>query len=216
MKFSLLNFFFPPKCYLCNSLLDKEDGPLCSGCWDKLPLLDKPVKGGVFTDWVGAIVAYEGHVRQSMLRFKFHNLRHYGDWYGQLIGAMVRAKRDVAYDYVTWVPISRKRKRHRGYDQAQRIATAVAKSMDLPCQSVLRKHRHTRPQSTLKTAEERHANVMVVYQVRNRNLVSGKKILLIDDIWTTGATMNEGARMLWTAGAEAVDCAVFGAKRERS
>ena len=108
------------------------------------------------------------------------------------------------FDVLTWVSTGMRRSWRRGYDHAKLIAQAVAKELDVPLVKTLRKIRHTPPQSTLKHAAERRANILGAYKVLDRNVVAGKKLLLIDDIITTGATASECARMLMSAGAKSV------------
>ena len=103
--------------------------------------------------------------------------------------------------------ISRQRKRSRGYDQVELIAKALSRELGIPAAPVLKKIRHTPPQSSLKSAAERRATVLGAYRVIAPDAVSGKRLLLLDDVITTGATASECARMLTMAGAAAIDCA---------
>ena len=104
-------------------------------------------------------------------------------------------------------PVSPRRKWRRGYDQVELIARAAAKELGLAPTPTLRKVRHNDPQSSMKDAAARRANVLGVYRVIDPEAVSGKRILILDDILTTGATLSECARTLLTAGAKEVNCA---------
>ena len=92
-------------------------------------------------------------------------------------------------------------------DQSELIARTVAKELGLPVKRLLKKRRNTRAQSTL-TKEQRRANVLGAYVCVNKDAVCGKRVLLIDDVFTTGATAQECAKVLLTAGAKSVACAV--------
>ena len=119
-----------------------------------------------------------------------------------------------SFDVLTYVPISRLRKLRRRFDQMELVAGFVAKELGVPVTAVLRKVRHTKPQSTLKSAAQRRANALNAYQVTNPAVIQGKNVLLLDDILTTGATAGEAARVLLTAGAKEVHCAAVAASRK--
>ena len=118
------------------------------------------------------------------------------------------------FDVLTWVPISSLRKFSRGYDQSQLLAQAVGRELGMTPVRTLKKIRNNPRQSRIKGAAQRRANVLGVYQIREREAVAGKRVLLLDDILTTGATAGECARMLLTAGAKEVHCAVVAAARK--
>ena len=108
------------------------------------------------------------------------------------------------YDLITWIPVSEKRRKERGYDQAMLLAMAVALELNDVAVETLRKERDNPAQSSLAGQEERLKNVKNAYVVSEPQLVDGKRILLIDDILTTGATMDEAAKVLLKNGAQAV------------
>ena len=119
----------------------------------------------------------------------------------------VRTELPGAYDIITWVPLSRKRLRERGYDQARLLAKATAKTLGMPLTPTLYKQRNTQPQSGTGDAAKRRANITGAYRMKKGADVTGKRVLLIDDIVTTGSTLLECARVLGKAGAEQVVCA---------
>ena len=105
-------------------------------------------------------------------------------------------------DLVTWVPLSRKRRRRRGYDQAGLLAKEVARLLQLPLESCLEKTRHNPAQSGTADAAARWRNVQGVY--RAVTSFAQERVLLSDDIVTTGATLSEAAGTLLAAGASEV------------
>ena len=146
---------------------------------------------------------YEGDVRRSIHRYKFNGQRHYAAAYGRLLA--MRIQRDLPQaDLITWVPVSRKRLRARGYDQVELLARAVGPELGIPVEKQLEKIRDNRANSGLKTPAERRANVLGVYRAVEPEAIRSKRVLLLDDIVTTGATASECARVLLTAGAEEV------------
>ena len=212
--FSLLvDLFYPPKCVRCGKLLEQEERDLCMEC-RKLPeqevrQISKPRKAASVT----AVCYYEELVRESLLRYKFRDKPCYAQAYGRLLADKIR-QAEIRYDLITWVPVSARRRRRRGYDQAQLLAQATAEALGTEATATLCKHRDIPAQSGIQDAARRRANVLGVYRVLPRAAVQGKEILLIDDILTTGATLSEAIRMLLEAGAGEVHAAVFAAARK--
>lgn len=201
---------FPPKCVLCRKILDEHETDLCRQCRTDTPEFPKQQKKLPYLAGWTALWYYEGRVRHSILRFKFYNARSHADTYGRML-AMKLTQEEIKFDLLTWVPISRIRKWRRGYDQVELIAKAVGKELGITPVPTLKKLRNNPPQSGLQDAARRRANVLGVYQVLDPHQLSGKQILLLDDIMTTGATAGECARMLLTSGAKEVYCAAVAA-----
>lgn len=205
---------FPPKCVLCGGILEKDETDLCNDCRVNAP--ECPVKRTKlpFLDSWLAVWHYEGTARGSLLRYKFHNKRHYAACYGRLLAMKLLRERQNAFDLITWVPISRWRRLRRGYDQVELLAQAVAAELGMEPVQCLRKIRHNRPQSGIVGQAHRRANVLGVYEAVDPEQFRGKRVLLLDDIITTGATAGECARVLLTAGAEEVHCAAMATVRQ--
>lgn len=208
--YRLFQLLFPPKCVLCGKLLEVEETDLCHSCRQDTPdFPDSKLKLPYLAHWT-SLWYYEGNVRKSILRFKFYGQRSFAEVYGKLL-AMKLLSQEVSFDILSWVPISRLRKWRRGYDQVQLIAEAVGRELGISPTPVLVKTRNNRPQSRVGIAAKRRANVLGVYRTDKGALVKGKRILLLDDIITTGATAGECARVLLTAGAKEVSCATVAA-----
>ena len=212
----VLNLLFPPKCLLCRRILaDHEldlchkcriDGPECTNYQKKLPFIDS---------WA-AVWYYEDTARRSLLRYKFRGARSYANGYGRLLAMKLQEVHPEGFDVLTWVPVSRLRRFTRGYDQVELLAQAVSSELGMEPMPLLRKIRHNRPQSGIIGDAQRRANVLGVYRVENPELLQGKKVLLLDDIITTGATAGECARVLLTAGAKEIHCGAMAIARRRS
>ena len=99
--------------------------------------------------------------------------------------------------------------RKRGYCQAKLLAKEVSKALDIKCSCLLRKRRHTQPQSTISGLAARKANISGAFCSVNKSGIAGMSILLIDDVITTGATLSECTRMLLMSGARNVSCATL-------
>ena len=212
----LAGLLFPPKCVLCGRILEDEESDLCHDCRINSPECSVSRKKLSFVNsWV-AVWHYEGYVRRSLIRYKFYNRRHYANCYGKLLAMKLQQEYPEGFDILTWVPISPLRKLRRGFDQVELLAHAVGRELGMFPYPLLKKHRHNRPQSRIIGDAQRRANVLGVYKSINTEQIPGKRILLLDDIITTGATVGECARILLIAGAEEVHCgAVAFARRDK-
>ena len=209
----ILELLFPEKCVLCGKLLQKEEMDLCRECRMEAPRYANGKSHIQFLDSFTAVWYYEKSVRSSLLRYKFHGARSYAKGYGRFL-AMSLLEEAVTFDVLTWVPVSPLRKLRRGYDQVELLAKAVGRELGIRPVPLLRKIRHNRPNSGISDHAGRKANVLGAYRLRSGADVSGNRILLLDDILTTGATAGECARVLKTAGAKEVHCAAMAAARK--
>lgn len=199
----VMEWLFPRKCILCRSILEKDETDLCRKCRVDQPEYRYGKKKLQHVSDLTAVWMYQGQVSESLKRYKFGNARHYAAPYGRLLA--MRIVRDLPRaDLITWVPISAKRLRKRGFDQVELLAKAVSPELGIPAEKLLDKFRDNRANSGLKTPAERRANVLGVYRAVDPARLRGKRVLLLDDIVTTGATASECARVLLTAGAEEV------------
>ena len=205
----LSNLLFPPKCVLCKTLLAKEETDLCRHCRETAPVFSKEkIKFSFIAGWT-ALWYYKDNVRKSLLRYKFSRYRSYVPCYSRLLAMKLQTAGFDDFDVLTWVPVSQLRRMKRGFDQVELLARETARQLGVQATPCLKKIRHTPPQSGLKSAAQRRANVLGAYRVVNPEAVAGKRILLLDDIITTGATVSECARMLILAGAKQVRCAAM-------
>lgn len=211
----LLDLLFPPKCVFCGKVLDSGEDGLCARCQRDLPWLadGEAELTGEFFSLCAAPLRYQDKVRDSIRRYKFNGRRGYHKLYGKLVAQCVHDHLAGRYDLITWVPLSSQRKKERGYDQAFLLASAAALELGEVAVETLRKERHTAAQSGLTEAAQRRANVLGAYTPVDPELVAGKRVLLIDDVVTTGSTLSECARTLRTMGAKDVVCAALARAR---
>lgn len=209
----LLDLLFPPKCAFCGRLLGPEEDGICTRCVQSLPWNGTAPRKLDFTTGAAAPLFYEGQVRQAMLRYKFNGAPARGAVFGRLIAEDLRKRNLLDFDVVTWAPLSSRRLRRRGYDQARLLASSAAEALGMEARPLLKKIRQNRTQSGIASAEERRANVSGCYAVTDPALAEGRRILLIDDIITSGATVSECARMLMLAGAGSVQAASLAIRR---
>jgi ComF family protein len=113
------------------------------------------------------------------------------------------------FDLITWIPVSEETLKKRGYDQARLLAEALGQLLQTPVLAALAQPRAKVPQSTLLSPQARRENVKGCFALRNPAALKGKRILLIDDVITTGATLEEACETLCHAEVQEVVCATF-------
>jgi ComF family protein len=206
----ILDLLFPPKCVFCARVLHKTDDGWCDKCTESLPFADNwGRQDGESFDFCVSPLYYMGVVRKSILRYKFRGASSYADVYGKFLADCIRENPDINYDIISWVPLSSKRKRTRGYDQAMLLALATALELDDVAVETLKKPQDVQAQSELGGKDERSANISGAYTAADPELIYAKSVLLIDDVVTTCSTLEECAKVLLSAGAARVVCAAL-------
>lgn len=210
----LLNLLFPPKCVLCRRVLPWGKTGLCDKCRGTLAPQARLRTGTFFTKCAVAL-EYSGQVRDAVIRYKFQDQPGYATAFGEILAKTIMRQLAGEYDLITWVPVSEKRRKERGYDQAMLLAMATALWFEDVAVETLKKTVNNQKQSGLDDPSRRRENVKNVYQASDPELIKGKRILLIDDVVTTGATLEEASRTLLKAGASLVVCAALASPPER-
>lgn len=219
---------FPSVCLLCEgSLALPLEGPLCRGCLDRIPRIQEPFcprcglpyPAGVACGLCGpcrrspryfrrarAESPYVDDVRLCLHALKFGGRRRIASVLGSRASRSWVASGELeGASAVIPIPLSRRRKRERGFNQAEIIARAVAREAGIPLRArVLKKTKERPPQAGLSAAARR-TNVVSAYHARLPRSLHGKAVLLVDDVLTTGATAEAASRALLAAGAGAVD-----------
>ena len=205
----ILNIVYPQVCLMCGRPVQND---LCNKC--KIFLNTQQIIG--IDNYVSNeekeydehlyLYGYEGLIRKLILKYKFKEKTYL---YKIFIKNLKKNKKIYVflkkYDIIIPVPISKKRKKQRGYNQSSLLAQEISKDFNMEYnEKCLIKLAHTKPQSSL-SKEDRIKNVKNVYSVKNSEKIINRNILLIDDIYTTGNTVNECSRILKLAGAKHVD-----------
>lgn len=210
---NILDFFFPRRCPFCGAVAGKE--LLCKKCLRSLPFTgEHAVREGTFGR-CAAPLYYENRVREAILQFKFKAKLGGLSCFGMLMAECAAEHYSGAFDAITWVPVSKKRLKKRGFDQTRYLTGSMCVDWHVAPIETLRKVTDNPPQSTLETEEQRRANVLGVYEAVNAEQFRGKRLLLVDDILTTGATLSECVRVLKEAGAGEVMCLTLAMSREK-
>lgn len=207
----IINIFYPNACGICGNI-SKYD--ICPKCIKKLNEI-KQCKKHIyltksFTDEM-YIFKYEDFIRECFIKYKFGEQNYR---YKAFANFMIKDKKICGflkkYDIIIPVPISKKRMKQRGYNQSELIIKECAK-LDKNikvCTNILYKVKNTKPQSSLNK-EQRRINLKGAYKLKNSETIINKKVLLFDDIYTTGSTLEECAKVLKQAGAYEVSVLTF-------
>ena len=207
-----LDLLFPPKCMFCGTLMDSSADVVCSDCLHSdLPEVERELPKVQFFEKTVATFWYDEPIIGAILRFKFYGMSSNGSQFGRWLAGTVADKLDGRFDVISWVPCSSLRRWGRGFDQAELLAKALAGSLHMEAVPTLKKIRHNPKQSKTKGASRRKANVLGVYRAYEPQRFQGKRVLLIDDVLTTGATLSECGKTLLMAGSGELVCAVIAA-----
>lgn len=209
---AMINMIFPPVCGVCGKIDNKG---ICNKCLLKLMTL---AENRIMDQWETEknfhqliyIFKYEGMIRKIILDYKFNEKSYI---YVSFVNFILKNKKIFqilkSYDTIIPVPISKKRMKERGYNQSLLIARNLSEYLNINlCTNCLYKTKNIIEQSKLNK-EQRKQNIQNVYQLKNKQIIKEKKILLIDDIYTTGSTVNECSKMLKIGQPEKIDVLVL-------
>ncbi len=218
-----MDLIYPPRCPICYDIVEPGYQMICGSCVKKLPLIPmprcekcgKPVPEGErfcydctviehdFTEGMG-IFLYEEIMRKSMYQFKYSGRKEYGMFYG--MAAWIYG-RDVLMRWkpqiIIPIPIHKTRRRHRGYNQAEVIADELGRYLKIPVEKNLLYRRNKTIAQKELTLEERRENLADAF-VSAYETLPWKTVLLVDDIYTTGSTMDSAANVLKKCGIEEI------------
>ena len=227
----VVSVFFPSGCRICERLLTSASRvPLCAEClasFERVPniiceVCGRPLPGlaqkegeqllcpacqnrTYAFDRARSFAVYKDAVARAILLLKFEQIEPLGAWFAEQLAEVVRAERErLAGDVVVPVPLHRERERERGYNQATLLSKPLARKLQLPHQAVLLMRTRARPEKQVLTLEERWQSVRGAFATRPGIQVDNLRVLLVDDVLTTGATLDACARALREAGAKSV------------
>ncbi|MCQ2422980.1 MAG: ComF family protein [Lachnospiraceae bacterium] len=229
--YSILEFLYPPRCPICDGVRFSDEPVCCPSCIEQVSYVSAPYcmccgrpierddrefcydcsrkkrnySGGV------SLGAYEGALKESVLRFKFHGREEFASWYAEKLTE--RYEKELFRFHATLilpVPMHKRKERRRGYNQAASLAKELSERLSVPVRSdILLRTRYTEPQKNLNDVA-RLQNLLNAFAVEEEKLTEYKKnhsierVILVDDIYTTGSTMEACARVLKKAGVERI------------
>lgn len=201
---NIIDIIYPKECVICGKA---DTDMICNFCYSNLkvfPIINK-YNDKFFSEHL-YIFKYEGTIRKIIIDYKFNDKSYLNNFFLKIILKNQKICRKIKkYDIIIPVPIHSIRKKQRGYNQSELVAKGITKNFDNIelITNVLIKQKNTVQQSSLNL-EQRIQNVKQVYYVQNIEKIKNKKIILFDDIYTTGATCNECARLLKENGAKEI------------
>lgn len=198
----IINLIYPPTCGICGKI---DESFLCKKCYK---ILDKQAEFGIqryknnentFDEHL-YIFKYEGIIRRYILKYKFQDKSYL---YKTFVNFLLKNEKLFeilkSYDTIIPVPVSKKREKERGYNQSFLLAKEISKITEINIETnCLFKTKNIIEQSKLNK-EDRMKNIQGVYKLKQGNKLNNKKIILLDDIYTTGSTVNECCKILKTA-----------------
>ena len=233
IKEGLLQILFPPRCVVCDEILEAElirggrwihpdcgrklypvGDYVCFRCGKPLAAVEQEYcfdckkkltgRNALYCRQGRSVYVYKGEIRKSVYRLKYSNRREYARFFAEETAKYYSdwCKR-AGVEAIVPVPMYGRKKRRRGYNQAEIIARELARILGLPMENAaVKRVRNTKPQKLLSD-EERKNNLKKAFQAR-KFIVKYKKILLVDDIYTTGSTVEAVAHELMRCGVEQV------------
>lgn len=228
---AVFSLVFPAPCRICERLLTRANRiPICDNCLASFTPLSEKIctvcgrpleslpaltgesvmcpackQGKYGFDRARSYGLYQGALIRAILLLKFEEMAPLGRWFAERLAEVVRGESEVlAADVVVPVPLHHDRQRERGYNQADLIARPLARRLGLPCRSVLLVRTKPRPDKLHLSLAERWDSVRGAFAARPGKRVDNFRVLLVDDVMTTGATLDACARALRQAGARSV------------
>ncbi len=228
----LLTFIYPKTCMSCNTLLNYNSKlELCDKCAEdfepykgnRCVNCDRPMENTgecsicksekLYFDRGYCVYPYDGAVRKAILNFKFKNMALYYIYLGSKMTEYYFNYIMDEYDYITAVPIHKKKLKNREYNQAELLAEYIAEQTNLEYCPILKRIVNTKSQNALNK-KERMDNIKNAFIINKSIDVKNKSILIIDDIFTTGTTINECSKILKKSGAFKVEFLALSGKKE--
>jgi ComF family protein len=214
-----ISLLYPKYCFACNEGLMKGEENICSGCMLELPRTQHHLdpENALFTRLNGRIPLRRafafflfrkgGRVQHLLHALKYTNQPELGEMLGEVYGQeLQQANLDQKFDVIIPVPLHAVRKRKRGYNQSEEFAKGLSRSLNIPFTDALARITQTETQ-TRKSKLSRWQNVSEVFQVKNVNEVQNQHVLLVDDVITTGATIEACAQVLLDQGCSSISIA---------
>jgi len=228
---AIVSVFFPAGCRICDKLLPRACRvPICEECLATFeappekkcalcgqplagmsaaegePLVCRACQGKTYAfDRARSFGIYDGPLVRAILLLKWERIEPLGSWFAQRLAELAAREAELlAGDVVVPVPLHRDRERERGFNQAGLISKPLARKLGLPHKAVLLMRTKPRPNKQLLSFEERWESVRGAFATRPGSQVDNKRVLLVDDVMTTGATLDACARALLESGAKSV------------
>lgn len=215
------DFFFTRRCSICGEVVELDD-TLCSSC-NSVKRIELPrcqycgvakercscKKNKNEYTRIAAPFYYEDSIAKAVNRCKNSNMPFLAKEFArQMLSCIKQEYSDIEFDYITFIPMSNIDLLKRGFNQSELIAKELSDLAGVECRALLKKIRRTKPQKE-QSAKDRLVNVYGAFDLTDREAVKDKTVLIVDDVKTTGSTLNECSKMLKIYGAKAIYALAF-------
>ena len=202
---SILNFFFPQQCMICGRIIYSDKNEYhCSKCKKLLNLNPHTARKGIFLKECWAISHHRGIIKELIYLFKYQNKPYLSTFFGEILADYLKEKIFLNFDLIIPIPLHKRRQEERGYNQSELLANVVSKKLNISVdKKSLKRIKNTISQFELNL-KQRKDNIKNAFEIKNKGIINGKTILLIEDISTTGTTLEECSRILKKAKAKEV------------
>lgn len=204
---TLNSLLFPTKhiCLFCKEKAGNAEG-ICKDCYGNLEILDREVE--IKSSYIKSAyysLSYNRFAREMIKDYKYNGKNYLYKPFGKIMVKTIKSKNiDKNIEGILYVPVHRRKEALRGYNQAELLARYISENLNRPLlHDVLIKIKWTKEQSHSNKID-RMINLKDSFQIRNSNIIGDKRLLLVDDIITTGATMEECSKVLVNAGAKEI------------
>ena len=207
IKEYLIRVIAPNRCVFCNKVIDYRENA-CEKCYLDMPneYIVCLTKGDFHCV---ASFPYTGCYRNALLTMKFNNRPYYAKSMAKFMSDdIMQFYGNIIFDIITSVPLHKNQLKERGYNQSELLAREISMLNNISYKETIIKYRDNHRQHTLSN-KARISNVRKTYKLISKDFIKGKKILLIDDVITTGCTLGECAKILQSGGAAKVCTATF-------
>lgn len=213
---ALLDLIYPPhiKCMVCNRYLMNRIGPnLCCECMENISFITRNIfQSNELTEHFFhkaiAVAEYKGAIRDLVFRLKYYDATYLSRDIAQMMTNSIKAE-EIYGDMLMAVPLHPQREKERGYNQSHLLAKFISRNLDIHYENNnLVRIKNTKAMHNL-SKNQRSDNLRNAFQIRDRQAIEGKDILLIDDIFTTGTTADACSKVLMEGGAKSVTLVTF-------
>ena len=202
----IVSFIFPERCPLCGAVIEHGE-TACKACTDSIIQSRVPEVRGVQGCRCVSSFEYSGLVCRMLIRIKYYDRVQFIRQAAAVLAEDIARYYDgFDFDMITYVPMTARDERARGYNQSELLAKELSALFDIPCVGTLIKTKRTKKQHNLKV-KERKKNLKGAFKLTDKDAVKGKRILIIDDIVTSGYTLGECCRTIMKSKPELLCCA---------
>lgn len=198
----ILNFFYPPYCYICDNRLSGREEVICEKCWRNIEINCSATNTNNIFEFnkFSWLYDFNNNILELIHLLKYSGITKLSKQFVNRVSDKI--KNNDFYknmDFIIPVPLHKARFRERGYNQSNLIANELSEILSIPVKKNLIRIRNNKSQTGL-SREERIKNVLNIFKVKEAEELRDKNIILVDDILTTGATLNECTRVLKKSG----------------